>query len=178
MIPIPIALVTLAFVATCMDLDVRTRRIPNVLSASMMLLGPALNALHFGATGLLASLGGLMMVGGLLLAPFALGGIGGGDVKMMGAVGALLGPRHAVLALLVGAVLGGLVMALHLLRRGRLRETAGRIAAMTATALACRSVASLRVSTSAANAVALPYSVPLGLGTVVAIAAAGPGLWG
>jgi prepilin peptidase CpaA len=173
MIPIPIAVVTLAFVALCMAVDARTRRVPNLISVSMMLAGVALNTLYFGAAGLMASLGGLTLIGALLLAPFALGGVGGGDVKMMAAVGALLGPHHAVLALLAGMALGGVAMVLHLLRRGRLREKLGAAASMTAAALAQRSSVPLRLSTADADAIALPYSVPLGLGTVLVLAASG-----
>jgi hypothetical protein len=51
MIPIPIVAVTLAFVALCMAVDARTRRVPDLISVSNMLAGAALNTLYFGATG-------------------------------------------------------------------------------------------------------------------------------
>src|SRR5947207_15853080 len=79
------------FVALCVIADVRTRRIPNVISGSAMLLGITLNTAYMGTAGLLDSLAGLGVTVGVLLWPFAMGGIGGGDVKMMGAIGALLG---------------------------------------------------------------------------------------
>src|SRR5262249_56054418 len=92
--------------------------------------GVALNGLCFGPRGLGASLAGCVLVGGLLLAPFAAGGIGGGDAKMMAALGALLGPRLGVASLLVGMILGGIVMAVHLARRGQLGVRTARIATM------------------------------------------------
>src|SRR3954447_18459214 len=104
------SLVLVTFVIACCVVDVRTRRIPNVMSGSALALGVGLNTLAFGADGLGASLAGAGIVIAILLAPFALGGIGGGDVKMMAAVGAFLGPQLAVIALLVGMVLGGIVM--------------------------------------------------------------------
>jgi len=98
--------------------------------------------------------------------PFALGGIGGGDVKMMGAIGALLGPRFAVASLAVGMVLGGVVMVVHLARCGRLREKLARTRTMLVDAASAHSVDPLRVTATAPDAVALPYSVPLGLGAL------------
>src|SRR5207247_5246767 len=83
------------FVALCVIADVRTRRIPNAISGSAMLLGVTLNTAYMGTAGLLDSLAGLGVTVGVLLWPFAVGGIGGGGVRMMGATGALLGPRRA-----------------------------------------------------------------------------------
>src|SRR5437773_10812022 len=87
------------FVALCVIADVRTRRIPNAISGSAMLLGITLNTAYMGTAGLLDSLAGLGVTVGVLLWPFAMGGIGGGDVKMMGAIGALLGPRLSLMGL-------------------------------------------------------------------------------
>src|SRR2546427_11437454 len=81
------------FVALCVIVDVRTRRIPNVISGSAMLLGVTLNTAYLGTAGLLDSLAGLGVTVGVLLWPFAMGGIGGGDGKMIGAFVALLVPR-------------------------------------------------------------------------------------
>src|SRR5437879_9352189 len=95
------------FVALCVIADVRTRRIPNVISGSAMLLGITLNTAYMGTAGLLDSLAGLGVTVGVLLWPFAMGGIGGGDVKMMGAIGALLGPRLSYVGLVAGVIVCG-----------------------------------------------------------------------
>ena len=112
---------------------------------------------------------GLMVI--LLLPPFALGGIGGGDVKMMAAVGALCGPRFALTSLMAGLGIGGVVMLWHLARIGRLRRTLVRLRAMLAGALSTRSLQPLRVSATEPGAVSLPYSIPLALGTLIALLA-------
>jgi prepilin peptidase CpaA len=168
--PIPIVVTVLVFVALCVVVDVRTRRIPNILSGTAVLAGLALNALHFGFGGLLGSVGGLVATVGVLLFPFALGGIGGGDVKMMGAVGALLGPRLALEGLAAGVIVGGAVMIVHLLRRGRLREKLDALRAMLTAAVLTRSLDPLHVRPDDSGAIALPYSLPLGLGTVTVLA--------
>jgi prepilin peptidase CpaA len=168
--PSVIVTVAVLFVALCVVVDVRTRRIPNAVSGPGMLLGVVLNTAYLGTSGLLLSLAGVAVVVGLLLWPFSMGGIGGGDVKMMGAVGALLGPRLAVMGLGAGMILGGGVMVWHLLRRGRLREKVMATARMFQAAAMTRSLDPLRVSASDQGAIALPYSVPLGLGTLAALA--------
>jgi prepilin peptidase CpaA len=168
--PVSISIVVTVFVALCSAVDVRTRRIPNVLTGAGVLAGSLLNTLHFGGPGFVASLIGLILVVAVLLGPFALGGIGGGDVKMMGAVGAFLGAKLALVALVVGAVAGGVIMLVHLLMRGRLREKVGATGGMVAAAIGTRSIEPLRVSASAPGAVTLPYSVPLALGTLAVLA--------
>jgi prepilin peptidase CpaA len=167
--PLPIIATVVVLVALSAAIDVRVRRIPNLVSAPAIVAGLALNALYFGAEGLGASLAGLLAATAVLVPPFALGGIGGGDVKMMGAVGALLGPRLALAGMALGMMLGGVLMAAHLARRGRLSETLARTGAMFATAATTGSLAPLRVPAGRPGTVALPYSVPLGVGTLAAL---------
>ena len=173
MIPAPIVAATIAFAALCIVGDVRTRRIPNLLSGFAMVAGIVLNTIYFGTDGLLASLGGFALTVGLLLAPFAMGGLGGGDVKMVGAVGALLGPRVTLVALMVGLAFGGVIMAIHLVRVGRLRETFVNIVTMLTASVVGGSLEPLRMSPGQPGAITLPYSVPLGLGTLAVLAASG-----
>lgn len=92
--------------AACLT-DLRERRIPNVLT-----LGSAVAALvyHGYTSGLIgfgfAAAGWL--VGTLLFLPiFALRGIGGGDVKLLAAFGAWLGPSLVIWIALFGALAGG-----------------------------------------------------------------------
>ena len=87
----------------------------------------------------------------------------------MGTVGALLGPHRTVVSLATGLVLGGLVMAVHLARQGRLREKLVATAVMIGGAATECSVEPLKVSADMPGAVSLPYSVPLGLGTLTAL---------
>src|SRR5690348_3845619 len=110
------------FIGACIAFDVRTRRIPNALTAPMIAIGAVLNGVHAGMPGVAYSAAGLLLPIAILFLPFALGGIGGGDVKMMGAVGALVGPRLALWGLGLGMILGGAVMIVHLGRIGRLGE--------------------------------------------------------
>jgi prepilin peptidase CpaA len=171
--PFPIALTVVTFLVACSLLDVKTRRIPNILTGFGMVVGLLLNTIYFGKSGLAASAAGIAVVMGALLAPFAFGGIGGGDVKMMGAVGSILGPKLALAGLVLGMLLGGGIMAWHLGMRGRLGEKMASTGAMVAAAAATRSLGPLFVSASDPGAITLPYSVPLALGTVAVLALQG-----
>ncbi len=172
-VPPSIILIVFLFAAACCIADVRARRIPNLLSLPVIIGGLLLNTLWFGALGCITSLLGALLVVAVLIGPFALGGIGGGDVKMMAAIGTLLGPRLALASLGTGMALGGVIMIIHLLRIGRLREKLGATAGMIHTSLATQSLAPLKApATDVRNAVALPYSVPLALGTVAVLALA------
>ena len=55
------------------------------------------------------------------------GGVGGGDAKLMGAVGALTGWKLAVATLLFGLAVAGLMAIVLTLRRRILRRTLGRV---------------------------------------------------
>src|SRR6266404_5728224 len=143
--PPPLLCALFTFVTACCLVDLRTRRIPNVISGTGVVLGAALNALYYGPTGLLWSVFGAVTVVAVLLVPFAVGGIGGGDVKMMAAIGAFLGPRFALEGLVVGMAIGGVIMLVHLARLGRLMEKLHSLGAMAASAFFTRSAAPLRV---------------------------------
>jgi prepilin peptidase CpaA len=168
--PVPIAGSVGLFVVACWVVDVGTRRIPNLLCGPAICVGLLLNGLLLGWSGLLSSLSGVAVAVAILLAPFALGGIGGGDVKMMAAVGALLGPRLTLASLIAGMILGGVIVVFQLARLGRLREKLTRLRSMLVAAFLARSPEPLRVSADEPAAVALPYSIPLGLGTLAVLA--------
>lgn len=100
--------------------DLKTKRIPNALTYSSWALGFALSGIVGGAVGL-ADAGLGFLVGFVPMLFLYMGGsIGGGDVKLMGGVGALLGFPTALNALISAILAGGFFAALILLWQGRL----------------------------------------------------------
>jgi prepilin peptidase CpaA len=87
--------------------DVRTRRIPNVVTLGAAAAGVLYAAVADGGGGLLWSLAGWATGLVLFLPLFALGGLGGGDVKLLAAFGAWLGPVGALWAGFSAALVGG-----------------------------------------------------------------------
>jgi prepilin peptidase CpaA len=108
----------IAAVAACTDL--RWRRVPNWLTLSAALLGLAVNVALDGLLGGMTAVLGLGLGLALLLPFYMLRAVGAGDVKLLAAFGALLGPQALVSVALYGAVVGGLMSAAILLGRGRL----------------------------------------------------------
>lgn len=99
--------------------DCKERRIPNKLVFAGMIVGLIMGAAYGGVKGFGMSCLGMAVGVGILFIPFALGWIGAGDVKLLGAIGAILGAKGAAFSMLYGAVAGGFMAAVVLARRGR-----------------------------------------------------------
>jgi prepilin peptidase CpaA len=107
--------------------DVRYRRIPNPYVLAVLIIGLGLNALFGGVAGALSSLAGVAMAFGLMFVLHIVGSMGAGDVKLFGAVGAVIG-SHLVLPTFVVVVLtGGLLALIISLFSGTLRTTLWRV---------------------------------------------------
>ena len=105
---------------TAAAIDLRTRRVPNVLTMSLAAAGITLAASGFGHITIGAALGGGLL-GLLLMVPgHVLGATGGGDVKLLSATGTLLGPATTVWAFLIATIAGGAIAVFVAVRRGRL----------------------------------------------------------
>jgi prepilin peptidase CpaA len=120
--PLWVALPVIALVTLAARADVRTRRIPNQLTFPALVLGLAAHAALAGPQGLLASLAGAALAGGVLLPGWLCKWMGAGDVKLMAAVGAWLAWPHAAIALLASFVAGGVIASLMAVRRGLLLQ--------------------------------------------------------
>lgn len=100
--------------------DCKERRIPNPLVFTGMIVGLIMGLISGGIKGFGMSCLGMVVGVGILFVPFALGWIGAGDVKLLGAIGAVLGAKGAMFSMLYGAIAGGVMSAVVLARHGRL----------------------------------------------------------
>lgn len=112
-----IALSVLSLVGTAAILDQRSQRIPNWLSYGGLVLALCLHGFGDGLEGLKLALSGAAIGGGMLLPLWLLGGLAAGDVKLMAAVGAFLGPAAAAFATAATLVAGGILGAAWLIRQ-------------------------------------------------------------
>ena len=92
----------LVFTLAAAVCDLRTRKLPNKLTVPAFLLGLAYHAIW--GQGLLFSLGGFAVGFGVLFVLWLIGGGGGGDAKLMGALGAWLGAPHTVIVLMLSII--------------------------------------------------------------------------
>jgi prepilin peptidase CpaA len=86
--------------------DLKTRKIPNRLTYPMMFFGLLFHGISDGLAGLGFSGAGLMAGTGIFLIPYLLGGMGAGDAKLMGGVGAVLGFKGVVVAAAISVLIG------------------------------------------------------------------------
>ncbi|MGA3166026.1 MAG: A24 family peptidase [Terriglobia bacterium] len=104
-------------------LDWRVRKIPNWLTIPALLGGLAVSALFWGWPGTKAALEGAGISLGLLLPFVLLRGLGAGDWKLMGALGAFLGPERTVVVLLGTVLIAGVMALVEVIRQKKVRET-------------------------------------------------------
>jgi prepilin peptidase CpaA len=108
-----VALIVLVGMAAMIE-DLGWRRISNWTSGGAVVAGLTVHGMEKGWTGVWHSLLGTVIGFGVFLIFYLLGGMGGGDVKLMAGFGALLGDRQILPAALLAAASGG-VMALGFL---------------------------------------------------------------
>jgi prepilin peptidase CpaA len=162
------ATVLLIGVVACM-FDVRTRRIPNQLTFGAALAGLCFHTATSGGSGAGLSAAG-WFVGLLIFTPYFLaGGMGGGDVKLLAALGAWLGPWEtfwlAIYAGIAGGVLGLFVAISHRYLRTALSNL--RLMLGYWLTVGFRPVPGLTLESSASPRLA--YAIPILLGTVLTL---------
>lgn len=147
-------------------IDVRESRIPNWLTFSLAGFGMVVHGWNQGFNGLILSVEGVA-VGILCLIFFYIkGGMGAGDVKLLGAIGSVLGPQLVVYAFGFAAVLGGAYSVAMLSSQGGLRYTWDRIILLLNTLRWSKTV--MMGDQPDYKEPKLRYALVLGLGTVIA----------
>src|SRR4051794_7883517 len=114
-------------------IDVRTRRVPNVLTFGVAAAGIGLAALNVTGISFWNALGGFALGLVLMLPGHVIGATGAGDVKLFAAAGTLLGPAGVFQAFLYTAIAGGVFALAAAVARGTLRTTVYRAAVLVRT---------------------------------------------
>ena len=97
--------------------DLKFRRIPNLLTVSGLLVALIMRGIQ-GADPLIDGVIGAGVAALVSLPLFALGALGGGDGKLLIAIGGFMGPGRLAGALLMIALVGGAMGVLDAYRRG------------------------------------------------------------
>jgi len=146
--------------------DLRTRRIPNALTFGAA--GAALAYAFFtgGPAAVLPALGGWLLGAAIFFPLFALGGMGAGDVKLLAALGAWLGPIEAVWLAIFASMAGGVLAVIVSAYHGYLRQAGSNIWLMLThwRAAGIQPVAGLTLHD--ARGPRLAYAVPIAIGLV------------
>ena len=99
--------------------DLLYQKIPNTLTFPAMTLGIGYHMATGGLEGFVYSAVGLALGVAIFIIPFLLGGMGAGDAKLMGAIGAAVGPKGVFIAAVLTLIFGGIyALILLLIHRG------------------------------------------------------------
>jgi prepilin peptidase CpaA len=150
--------------------DLRSRRIPNTLNLAIMAVALVVHGALEGWHGVVGSLLAALLAGGLFVVFFLSGGMGAGDVKLMTALGAVVGLANVASLLLATAIAGGLLAIGVAVAQHRLGRTVQNLFRM----LRLDAIAQLLGPQPAAGSNDTPLYLPYG----VAIAAGAATLFG
>lgn len=149
--------------------DIRTRRIPNVLTLGFPIVALIFHVTMSGPTGATTVAGGWATGLAIFLPLFLLGGMGAGDVKLLAAFGAWLGVRGALETAVAAGVIGG-VLALGL---ALTRSYASQAFANIWNLLLYWRVAGIRphptLTLDQHDGPRLAYAIPISIGALVSI---------
>jgi len=146
--------------------DWRSRRIPNWLTVPALLLGIAANSLALGWSGAKESLLGAGLGLGLLL-PFVLvRSLGGGDWKLIGALGAFLGPPRLIAVLVVTIFVAGAMAIVLVVWKRRVGLTLRNLGRMLA-ALFTLHLPGPEVSLDNPESLKVPFGVAVAVAVVL-----------
>ena len=163
------SVVALAVGLTACVTDLKSRRIPNVLTFGAAVAALAFHAITAGWSGLGDAAAG-WAVGLVVFLPFfVLKGIGGGDVKLMAALGAWLGPEKALWVGFWSALAGGPMALIVVLSRGYARQAFANIWSL----LTFWRTQGLRphpgLTLDSPGSPRLPYALPITVGLIVTL---------
>jgi len=148
--------------------DVRTRRIPNALTFPAAALGLIVATLAHGGQGAVTSAAGLLVGLTLFFPLFLLGGLGGGDVKLMGALGAWLGTSVMLGVAFYTSLAGGVLAIVLIVRHGYAAQAARNLWLLLThwRVVGIERVDSVTLETS--DGPKLPYALPIATGLALA----------
>lgn len=146
--------------------DWRSRRIPNWLTVPALALGIAVNTWLRGWAGARDSLLGAGL-GLLLLLPFVLvRSLGAGDWKLVGALGAFLGPQNLLTVLFATALIAGLMAVLLVIWRKRMLHTLKNMGRLLASLLSFR-IPGQELTLDDPHAAKVPFGIAVAIAVIV-----------
>jgi prepilin peptidase CpaA len=151
--------------------DLRWRRIRNVWTLGGASLAIVVHLFIGGLEGLQTTLLGLGTGLGLLMPFYLMKGMAAGDVKLMGAVGALVGPKLAVIAVLATLMAGGVLGIAYLIARGDIGRWLKRWNLLLTNLVVARGLGATYIppATDEVAGQRFPYALAIAAGTLIAV---------
>jgi prepilin peptidase CpaA len=162
-----VAVLVIAAAAT----DLRSRRIPNWLTLAGVCAGLLVNWTLSGWAGLRTSLSGMMLGFGVYFVLYLLRAMGAGDVKLMAAVGAIVGPADWFAIFIATAIAGGVLAVVLMVHSGRVFQTLQNTFFIVGELVHLRAPFTRRkdLDVKNPNALRMPHGVAIAAGTVACL---------
>ncbi len=161
-IPLTVLIVIAAAVT-----DLKWRKVPNWLTIPALGVGLVMGVISGGTTGLLMSLAGIALALGFWIVTCLVGGtLGGGDIKLLAALGAIQGPRLLAYVFIISVGVGGVIAVATALYHRTLRASVQRL---------FRGLATMFISSmptqivNETGTIRFPYTPAIAVGTVAAL---------
>ena len=155
----------LALLALAATVDMRSRRIPNWLTFTLVLSGLGVNFMGLGPASGSQALCGFAVGLALPLVLFLLGALGGGDVKLLAGIGSWMGPECVLKVFAIAAIVGAVIVLTQAIaqRRGKVLLRNSAVLAMNLAHVGDVGVDHVRETGRASRSVdrPLPYAVPV-----------------
>jgi len=123
LLPLPVEIALVLIVLSAAFSDIRSRSIPNWLTLGGIVAGLGLNTYATGIEGLKFSFIGFGVAALIFLPLFMIRFLGGGDLKLMAAVGACAGAANLFGIFIFDAIFGGIAALILVIVRGRGKQT-------------------------------------------------------
>jgi prepilin peptidase CpaA len=165
-----VGLITVTLIAAVVDF--RTQKIPNWLTVTAIFAGVALHSALAGWRGAVFALEGAGLALSLMLPLVLLRALGAGDWKLMGAVGAFLGPILMLFVLFGSICVSGVMAVVRMSWSGRIQETFRNLSTLVRGFVSFGLRPNAKISLDNPQLMKLPFGVAVALSTLVCFVAA------
>lgn len=149
--------------------DVRSRRVPNLLTLPAILFGLLLHFALGGWRQLGSALAAGLICGLIFVVLYIAGGMGAGDVKLITAVGCIAGLPHTGYLLILTGLAGGVMALALVLYRGRFKSTISNIGALAVHHRHEGFVPHPELNIGNAQTLRLPYALAIAAGSALMV---------
>lgn len=152
-------------------IDYKERRVPNWLNLAILSAGFIAQFAYFGLTGVKDGALGMLVGLGVLIIPWAMHGMGAGDVKLMAAIGAWFGPQMTFMSFALGVLIGGVIAVVMITSTGRLKQAWHNLGIIMLKMQNRKTVFSEfgAARSFGKTSQLLPYGVPLTIGSLIVL---------
>ena len=149
--------------------DIRQRRIPNYVTFPAIAAALAAHTAASGWRGLEDAVLAGLIAGSIFLIFYLAGGMGAGDVKLMTAVGCLIGLSSLHLVVIATAIAGAVLAVIVSIRHGQLRKALRNVGVLLDHHRRRGLQPHPNLNLSSADAVRLPFALPIAVGCLFTV---------